>query len=228
MGAGMNNLNAVEVLLGSAGVILAGLLLWGLHKKLKLFTKGTITFMTVVLMLVAFESIVEHLNDLRNAETSAKSRARTSAATSFVRSWMEGREAEALELCDVDERETVAAALRDAASRIAVNTQQPIPTPGSVPWESLMSFDLGRYLEFDLAEWTAFSAIVKTADGRYLRIKGRIELRNGDQPVIRQFSNQIGTQMLDSRAAAREYWDGDCVFRNDRFAAELPRNYRGY
>jgi hypothetical protein len=228
MGAGMNNLDAVEVLLGSAGVILAGLLLWGLHKKLKLFTKGTITFMTVVLMLVAFESIVEHLNDLRNSESSAKSRARTSAATSFLRSWLEGREAEALELCDVDERDMVANEIRDAAHRIAMETQQPIPEQGSLPWSTLLSFDLGRYLEFNLAEWTAFSALVKTADGRYLKVKGRIEVSGGDQPVIRRFSDQIIVHRLDTRFAALEYWDRDCVFRDDRFAAELPRNSRGY
>lgn len=228
MGAGMNKLDAVELLLGSAGVILAGLLLWGLHKKLKLFTKGTITFMTVVLMLVAFESIVEHLNDVRNSESTAKSRARTSTATSFLRSWLEGREAEALELCDVDERETVAAALRDAARRIAVNTQQPVTTPATLPWEALVSFDLGRSYDFNLADWRVFSAVLKTNDGRYLRLSGRVEVSSGDQPVIRQFSNQIGTNILDSRAASREYWDGDCVFRDDRFAAELPRTRGGY
>lgn len=223
MAADINNLEAVEVLLGAAGVILAGLLLWGLHKKLKIFTKGSITFMTVVLMLVAFESIVEHLNDVRNAESSAKGRARTAAVSNFLRAWLEGREAEALELSDVEQRDTVALALRSAAERVARNLSLPAPIPGSVPWVSLIASHQNRYYELNLTDWTGFSAVVKLADGRYLMITGRVRVSNGEPNMIWDFEAEVGTSLVNVEYVTLYYRSSKCVFRNENFASEFSR-----
>ena len=79
---------ATILALGAAGVA-AVLLLIVLQKHLRIFTRGTVTFMATVVMVATVISLVDLGNDVRNREHSARDRGRRAVGANFVRNWLD-------------------------------------------------------------------------------------------------------------------------------------------
>jgi hypothetical protein len=79
-----------ELLFAGACTVAGILLVIILNKKLRIFTKGSVTFMVVVLMITAFFSAVEKGNDVRNGYRSARAAARRNVCVQFLREALEG------------------------------------------------------------------------------------------------------------------------------------------
>ena len=75
----------------AAGVPAAILLVWflrGLQRRFRIFTRGTVTFMVVVMMVTAVVSTFDHLHSIKRTEQRMRSVAQHRTVASFLSTWM--------------------------------------------------------------------------------------------------------------------------------------------
>lgn len=97
-----------------------GILVWllaFLHKKLQIFTRGTVGFMIVAVMITSVLSLVERAQTIRDTRDAALNNARRQTALQFLTSWLNGRD-DFREVVWPDATATLAASAQDAKNRL--------------------------------------------------------------------------------------------------------------
>lgn len=219
MGMNIAQLPAQSLILSAGGVIVAVLILAALNRHLRLFTRGTVGFMVAVLMLVTVESVIEHLNDRRNADASIRAVAVIQTTENFLHSWFEHQPREMTAgyvdpgmSIHVDQRMT---AIQDAILTCLPHREQ---APDFAAWR-MMALDVGS--TYWRRNEQRFWALLDTS-AEIVRVRGTVTLQDSTPPLVSDITFESSTVVPENEW--RTYFR-HAAWRNVQYEAQaMPGN----
>jgi hypothetical protein len=162
-------------------VPVAILVLWFLQKKLKIFSRGTIAFMVLSLMIFTAVDIVSIMNEIRNTEHHIRTKARRNTVNSLIHAWVkDGPEAAANQLSEINDRNQVLDRLKALSKKINEDLADRNSSAENLQGTELVAISIKRsnFLR-NFVSQTGYSYEALLDDGQnYHHLKGRVYVEN--------------------------------------------------